>query len=289
MLVGVAYAALTNTYDTSTPGGGDDPREADDRMREIKAATQERMNDHNGETDEGDHYWPLTGTQVSDEDTGQHRMVTIRQLSDNPSTLTSYATTTDLGFLYQKNDTDNGELFWQDEADNVLQLTTDGTWKAGTITGNVPITGTLGVTGETTLTGGLAATTMSGALAMGSNPITGIEAADATGEAVHFGQWKFNNVAAAVASGGNSSIGSMAFPNGVIVKWGSIATGGTSDTTVTFAAAFPEACFQGFGCGGSSLVGNGETQVHTISKTAMVVRNTNHNDITTVRWFAVGR
>jgi len=89
-------AALTNTYDTSTPAGSDDPREADDRMREIKAAVQERMNDHNGETDEGDHYWPLTGTAVSDTDAGQHRMVTLRQLSDNPSTLTSYATTTDL-------------------------------------------------------------------------------------------------------------------------------------------------------------------------------------------------
>ena len=118
--------ALTNDFDVSSPGGSDDPREADDRMREIKASVQERMNDHNGQTDEGDHYWPLNGTEVDNDDAGQHRMVTLRQLSDNPSTLTSYATTTDLGFLYQKNDTDNGELYWQDEADNVLQLTTDG-------------------------------------------------------------------------------------------------------------------------------------------------------------------
>jgi len=121
-----AYCGLTNTYDTSTPGGSDDPREADDRMREIKAAVQERMNDHNGETDEGDHYWPLNGTEVDNNDTGQHRMVTLRQLSDNPSTLTSYGTTTDLGFLYQKNISGNGELFYEDEADNVLQLTTEG-------------------------------------------------------------------------------------------------------------------------------------------------------------------
>lgn len=121
-----AYAALTNTYDTSTPAGSDDPREADDRMREIKAAVQERMNDHNGQTDEGDHYWPKTGTEVSDDDTGQHRMVTLRQLADNPSTLTSYAVTTDLGFLYQKDVDGNGELFYQDEADNVIQLTVGG-------------------------------------------------------------------------------------------------------------------------------------------------------------------
>ncbi len=147
------FAALTNTYDTATPAGSDDPRFADDRMRETKAAVQEFMNDHNGQTDEGDHYWPLTGTEVSDTAVGQHRMVTLRQLADNPSTLTSYGTTTDLGFLYQKNDTDNGELYWQDEADNVLQLTTDGTWKAGTMTGNVAVTGTLDVTGLTELIG----------------------------------------------------------------------------------------------------------------------------------------
>lgn len=119
-------AALTNTYDVSTPGGQDDPREADDRMREIKASVQERMNDHNGYTDEGDHYWPLDGTEVSDNDTGQHRMVTLRQLSDDPDTLTSYADLTDLGFLYQKDESGNGELFWEDESANVLQLTSGG-------------------------------------------------------------------------------------------------------------------------------------------------------------------
>lgn len=120
------YAALDSTYDISTPASSDNPRDADDRMREIKAAIQERMNDHNGTADEGDHYWPLSGSQVSDVDTGQHRMVTLRQLTDNPSTLTSYSTTTDLGFLFQKDVSGNGELFWQDEADNVLQISLDG-------------------------------------------------------------------------------------------------------------------------------------------------------------------
>jgi len=150
--------ALANTYDIATPGGSDDPREADDMMREIKAAVQERMNDHRGETDEGDHFWPLDDTdttEVKHVDIGQHRMVTLRQLSDDPDSLTSYATTTDLGFLYQKNISGNGELFWEDEAGNVLQLTTDGTWKAGTITGNVTIIGTIKLTGTTELTGKL--------------------------------------------------------------------------------------------------------------------------------------
>lgn len=120
-------ASLSTIYNTATPGGGDDPRLADDEMRLIKAAIQERMNDHNGTVDEGDHYWPLvSSTLVSNVDTGQHRMVTLRQMTDNPSTLTSYSSITDLGFLYQKDVSGNGELYWQDEAAKVLQLTTLG-------------------------------------------------------------------------------------------------------------------------------------------------------------------
>jgi hypothetical protein len=122
-------AALTNTFNTASPAGSDDPRQADDRMREIKAAVQERMNDHNGEADEGDHFWPLDGsltTQVLHVDTGQHRMVTLRQMSGNPSALTSYASIANLGFLFQKDVSGNGELFWQDEAASVLQITTGG-------------------------------------------------------------------------------------------------------------------------------------------------------------------
>jgi len=151
-----AYCGLTNTYDTATPGGSDDPRQADDRMREIKAAVQERMNDHNGTASEGDHYWPLTGTEVSDTAAGQHRMVTLRQLSDNPSTLTSYATTTDLGFLFQKNMSGNGELFYEDEADNVIQLTSGGGLYSSTtldVVGVGTIGGTLDVTGLSELIG----------------------------------------------------------------------------------------------------------------------------------------
>ena len=35
---------FSDTYDTNTPLGSDDPAEADDRMREIKSAVQEREN-----------------------------------------------------------------------------------------------------------------------------------------------------------------------------------------------------------------------------------------------------
>lgn len=57
--------AFAHTYDTATPAGGDDPREADDRMREIKAALQERLNKGI--------WFDLTGTEVTDTKTGYHR------------------------------------------------------------------------------------------------------------------------------------------------------------------------------------------------------------------------
>ena len=134
--------ALTNTYDTSTPAGTDNPRDADDRMREIKAAIQERMNDHNGEADEGDHYWDLTGTEVSDTDTGEHRKITLREMSGNPDALTSYATITNKGFLFTKDDSGDTELYYEDDSSNVIQLTADGyilgdSMKADTIDGTV--------------------------------------------------------------------------------------------------------------------------------------------------------
>jgi len=59
---------FTNTFDTATPAGSDDPTEADDRMREIKAALQERL--------AVEHVFALTGTEVSGANTGKHSDIT---------------------------------------------------------------------------------------------------------------------------------------------------------------------------------------------------------------------
>lgn len=109
--VGVAYAAFSYTYNTATPAGSDDPAEADDRMREIKAAVQEREN--------VDHYWPLTGTEVSDADTGEHRKVTLR-------TGSAPTAVTDKGFVYVKDVSAKAELFYRDEDGNEIQITSGG-------------------------------------------------------------------------------------------------------------------------------------------------------------------
>lgn len=99
---------FSDTYDKASPAGGDDPSEADDRMRETKGAIQEREN--------VDHYWPLTGTEVSDADTGEHRKITFHESIANPTPVASHA------HFYMKDD----ELWYQDDTNAAFQLTSGG-------------------------------------------------------------------------------------------------------------------------------------------------------------------
>jgi hypothetical protein len=99
------------TYDVTTPDGGDSPTEADDRMRETKAAVQEREN--------VDHYWPKTGDEVSDADAGEHRKVTLR-VGSAPTHAA------DKGIVYAKDVSAKAELFYIDEDGDEIQLTSGG-------------------------------------------------------------------------------------------------------------------------------------------------------------------
>lgn len=113
-IIGVALATtFSDTYDTNTPQGSDNPAEADDRMREIKAAVQEREN--------VDHYWPLTGTEVSDADTGEHRKVLFHEPITSPATVAE-----NHGQLFIKDVDSKAELHWIDEDEQELQLTSLG-------------------------------------------------------------------------------------------------------------------------------------------------------------------
>ena len=60
--------AFIYTMDVTTPSGQDDPAEADDRMREIKAALQERLN--------VEHVFDKDGDEVSGVNTGKHTDIT---------------------------------------------------------------------------------------------------------------------------------------------------------------------------------------------------------------------
>jgi hypothetical protein len=105
--------AWARTYDIDTPDGSvDDPAEAADRMNEIKLATQEREN--------VDHFWPLTGSEVSDHDAAEHRKITLRTLS----AVEVAALTATKAYIYRL--VTDGELYFKDDDDNTIKLTSGG-------------------------------------------------------------------------------------------------------------------------------------------------------------------
>ncbi len=123
---------FSSTYDISTPAGSDSPSEADDRMRETKAAVQERL--------AVEHRFALTGTEVSAADTGEHTDITTDSIV-NAGAMTASGTIT-LGA----------------GADLVGSATSDITFNTNKFTvagdtGNTSIAGTLDVTGAFESTG----------------------------------------------------------------------------------------------------------------------------------------
>jgi hypothetical protein len=130
-----AYKAITAsilattfsyTYDTATPAGTDDPREADDRIREVKAAIQERLN--------VEHVFDLTGTEVSHANSGQHTAI-------NTTSITNAGTLTNAGSVTNSSTTE----MTGDVTVNTNKVT------MAAATGNTAIAGTLDVAGVTTI------------------------------------------------------------------------------------------------------------------------------------------
>lgn len=105
----VYFVGWTDTLITSTPGGGDNPQEVDDRIRELKAAFVERH--------DVDHYWTASATSTFDHaDTGKHDQITFLDWEGSPTPVAGNA------HLYMVSD----ELWWQDDTNTKIQLTTLG-------------------------------------------------------------------------------------------------------------------------------------------------------------------
>lgn len=91
-----------------------------------------------------------------------------------------------------------------------------------------------------------------------------------------------------IMAGGNDSDGTVTFPNGLIWKWGK-EPGGLQTVTVTFAAAFPNACFQAFAQEGNTGNRYGNVSTHTLIAASFKIYSYGGAQVTTYRWFAVGR
>ncbi len=113
-IIGILILAWTYTYDTTTPAGTDLISAVDDRLRELKLASQERLN--------VDHFYQLTGSQVSDANVGQHRKVTL--VTGQTATATE-----NTAIIYAKDVNSKAELYAMCEADINVPLTlSNGTW-----------------------------------------------------------------------------------------------------------------------------------------------------------------
>jgi len=103
---------MTKTYiNTSTPVGGDSPRQGDDKIRELKRAIVDLM--------QVDHYMGSpTGSVYDSDDAGKHRKITFAEDQEAKPTLASL----DTGAAYTK----SGELYYEDASGNEIQLTDGG-------------------------------------------------------------------------------------------------------------------------------------------------------------------
>lgn len=141
LLMGTVF---NNVYDKATPVGTDAPSTLDDQDRNTKAAIQEREN--------VDHYWPLTGTQVSDVDAGEHRKVLFHAPIAATPTVAA-----DHGDLRIKDVDGKAELHWTDEDENEIQLTSAGVIPQASVASGsfVPPGGIVSYGGATAPTGWL--------------------------------------------------------------------------------------------------------------------------------------
>jgi len=100
LLIGADH---TYSYDVNTPPDGQSPTLGDDRIRELKSAILERMNQN--------HYWPLV---TVDGNMGLHRSIDFYNGSDTDPC------------LFTRDVSSTKELFFTDEAGNTIQISGGG-------------------------------------------------------------------------------------------------------------------------------------------------------------------
>ncbi len=104
---------FAETFNVTTPAASADPRETDDRIREAKAAVQER--------EDVDHFWGKVGNTVDGANVGKHRRVVFYgPLSADPTLAAG-----EFG-VYTKTVGGKSELFVADADGHVKQVTTGG-------------------------------------------------------------------------------------------------------------------------------------------------------------------
>lgn len=163
--------------DTDNVGGG-----ADD-IRDLALNIRERVN--------VDHYMEIAGTQA---DHGEHKKLTFHEPISTPSNIANK------GFLYMKDVSAKGELHWEDEDGNELQLTDAG---AMNVSGVIPAGTKMLFYQDTAPTGWTIQNTLDDKLVFISK---GSAAGGQTGGAAHSaGSWTISGLSSTAVSGTTSA------------------------------------------------------------------------------------
>lgn len=115
----MALSVTGTNFNMIKPASTDSPRNGDDEIRNTKEGFRERLNrdhDFTSTTNTVD-----VGVNSNDADVGKHRKVTFVSVITTPEVATY-----DKGFLYAKTVSDKGELHWEDEDGQEVQLTSVG-------------------------------------------------------------------------------------------------------------------------------------------------------------------
>jgi len=282
-VLGPIFYGWTYTYDNDTPAVGSAPGLGYAYIQEIKKAAQERMN--------VDHYWPLTGTQVSDSEAGQHRQVEFY----GPITTPTHAT--NKGWLYIKDDVDDkAELHWLDEDGNEKQITSAGILKvvAGDYDADSIDQDDIRLANDSYLTArnvagdgdlNIIKANASGVPEILVGAVLSADTEPASNAGIANKKYVDDQITAIqdpTYSGGESHT----FDGGLIIKRGSVSVA-TSNTTKTFAAAFPASCLGVWLQSYTAPNTNAEACIVSRSTTNFVAKGININPIYCY-WIALG-
>lgn len=129
------------SIDVSKPASTDSIRSGDDVIRDLAAGVVQIVG--------VDHYMSTNPHGEADAAVGEHAKITLRELADDPTAVT------DKGFVYTKNVSNATELFWEDAAGIVKQLTTGGKLNIMGDNGAVPVGSVIPFAGSSAPTGWL--------------------------------------------------------------------------------------------------------------------------------------
>ena len=261
----------TDGLDPNVPAQSESPKLGARRIRELARAVAELLNvDHYIGSDGG------AGTGYNEDDTGEHKKVTLRVAS-------APTVESNKGYVYAKDVGGKAELFYKDEDGNEIQITAGGILNSCNLAGDQTVAGVKTLSSRPSLPNGLtAAKALISTLATGTAPLT----VASTTKVANLNADKVDGYDIAAYTGGQSHT----FPGGLIMKFGKRGSiSANSTATVTYGTAFPTGVVAVFGSfGGTSLTGGSGGAVPTgTPKATLYVRN--DSDATEdMYWLAIG-